>query len=144
MISRKNYLLIVLVLSLVCRVVCGEIPNISERNLNFESSEETMPWSEAWEGFGIIKPTHVATLTMKKDKRNYDPRQTIDFIKKYKDEKLLSQEQWDFIKQKHYYYEYTEQGLLKHEHDAWSAINSQKVANMALVSSQNNQTIKVD
>ena len=40
--------------------------------------------------------------------------------------------------------DYTEQGLLKHEHDAWSAINSQKVANMALVSSQNNQTIKVD
>ena len=40
--------------------------------------------------------------------------------------------------------DYTEQGLLRHDHDVWSSINSQKVANAALASSYNNQIIKVD
>lgn len=39
---------------------------------------------------------------------------------------------------------YTEQGLLRHKHDAWSSIDSQKLANAALASSSSNQIIKVD
>lgn len=39
---------------------------------------------------------------------------------------------------------YTEQGLLKHEHDTWSSINSQNLANAALTSSSSSRIIKVD
>ena len=70
MISRRRYF-VLSVMALVCiaGASLADKQEDSERKLNFIISEIPHLWTEFWDGMGVIKPTHVAIMTLKKDIR---------------------------------------------------------------------------
>jgi len=138
-ITKKTLLSALLVTACALSTTIAQQADQPKRQLKFETSQETKisqetkslqetkGWSKAWEGMGVIKPTHVAIFTMKKDR---DLRQgSYDRLaQSVKD--LVSDEQVALLKQGHSMGYYNEPGDLFTTYRLY-AVSEEDARNMA-------------
>jgi hypothetical protein len=96
--SKKNHLVITLILACICIPARATEPNEAKTELKFESSSETVQWIDrrGKVAEGPIKPTHVAVLLIESERI---PIIHWNDISNSRVGQTMSQEQHDFLNQ---------------------------------------------